>query len=223
MPKVPRNDQEINEFKDRILDVTAAIIREDGFNNLSMRKIGACMNMAAASLYYYFTSKDEIYLAIRMRAGNILHEKLSVAYASSSDLQTKALNMIRAYVEFGLHQSHYYEVMFNSTAPKYSDYKGTALEKAAADERESSLLSLAVLSQCVGDFASAGYDVPEDIKTVQLTLWSQLHGIVSMHNNNLLKNVGYSQEEMGCSLEETVNKVADLFFVMIMSFIEKTL
>ncbi len=214
MPKTPRNDQEINEFKNKIIDVAAQVVKEDGFQNLSLRKIGARMNMAAPSLYYYFANKDEINIAIRKRAGDILYEKISAAYGSVSDLKTKAWNMIRAYVEFGLYTPHYYEVMFDSAAPKYTYYVGTVLEKIAAGERESTLRSLELMSQCVMEFKAAGYNLPQDIGILQISLWSQLHGIVSLYNNGLLDEVGYSRKE-------NVTRVADLFFLLIMSFIEK--
>lgn len=212
MPKAPMNDQELTEFKNKILDVAAQVIREEGFHQLSMRKIAARLNMAAPSLYYYFTNKDDINIAIRMRAGTLLYEHLAAAYEPGQDLKTNARNMLRAYVEFGLYKPHYYEVMFDSTAPKRSDYEGSSLESAAKAELESSLRSLALLGQFVQEFIQAGYPVPDDIETVQLMLWSQLHGIISLHNNKLLS-------EIGCPGEDVVIKVVDLFFKVILSYI----
>lgn len=216
MPKAPMNDQELAEFKNKILDVAAQVIREEGFHQLSMRKIASRLNMAAPSLYYYFTNKDDINIAIRTRAGAILYKELEAAYASSQDLKAKARNMLRAYVEFGLYKPHYYEVMFDSTAPKRSDYEGSALEPAAKAELESSLRSLELIGQFVEEFIRAGYHVPDDIETVQLTLWSQLHGIISLHNNKLLSEIGYPGDDV-------VFKVVDLFFKVILSYIGEDL
>ena len=70
MPKAPMAETEIFKKKERILDIAAEIIMEEGYHSLSMRKIGTKIGMTAANLYNYYSNKDELNIAIRTRAGS---------------------------------------------------------------------------------------------------------------------------------------------------------
>lgn len=207
------NVEELREVKDRILDIAAGIVMEDGFENLSMRKIGGKMGIAAATLYYYYSNKDELNIAIRKRAGELLYDELLEAYGSGKDLKDRAWLMMKAYLEFGVSRPNYYSIMFDSSAPGHSDYLGTKLEAAAREELESSMRSAELMLTCMKEFARAGYGLPADLELVRITLWSELHGLVSLYNNHLLKELGYPSEK-------DVIGAARLFYEFILAIYE---
>ncbi|MBI9089325.1 MAG: helix-turn-helix transcriptional regulator [Desulfobacterium sp.] len=74
------DEAEISIKKEKILDIAAQIIMEDGYQSLSMRKIGLRIGMTAANRYNYYSNKDELNIAIRMRAGRILYGDLLKAH-----------------------------------------------------------------------------------------------------------------------------------------------
>jgi AcrR family transcriptional regulator len=53
--------------KDRILDTALDLFVEQGFDGTSVRQIAEQVGITKAALYYYFTSKDEILMALHMR------------------------------------------------------------------------------------------------------------------------------------------------------------
>ncbi|MCU0596507.1 MAG: TetR/AcrR family transcriptional regulator, partial [Desulfobacterota bacterium] len=63
MPKVTRSSEEIEEVKDQILDEALSILVMDGYDGLSMNRLGAGMNMTAANLYNYYGNKNELLIA----------------------------------------------------------------------------------------------------------------------------------------------------------------
>jgi AcrR family transcriptional regulator len=207
------NVEELQEVRERILDVAAGIVMEDGFDNLSMRKIGSRMGIAAATLYYYYSNKDELNIAIRKRAGELLYDELLEAYESGKDFKDRAWLMIRAYLDFGLSRPNYYSIMFDSSAPKHSDYLGTELEEAARRELESSMRSAELMLRCMNEFVQAGYGLPADLGLTRIALWSELHGLVSLFNNHLLKELGYPSEQ-------DVTEAARLFYDFVLSIFE---
>ncbi len=210
MPKAPMDELEIARMKQDILDVAALIVLEQGYQSMSMRKIGNKMGMTAANLYHYFKNKDEINIAIRKRAGRMLYDELEAAYEKGKDLPEKARIMMKAYVLFGITKPRYYEIMFDASGPKYTDYIGTALEEAAREELESSVKNLEIAGKCVKEFIDAGYGESINPKTAQFALWSQLHGIVSLFNNGLLAQVDDDPEK-------TVEDVIDLAYRLVLT------
>ncbi len=107
----------------------------------------------------------------------------------------RAWLMIEAYMRFGLNEPEYYAIMFDSSAPKHSDYVGTKLEEAAREELQSSLRSMELLTRSMNDIVQEGFELPADLGTVGIAFFSILHGLVSLHNNHLLKEAGYPSEQ----------------------------
>jgi len=56
--------------RERILDAALDLFTEQGFDGTSLRQIAEQLGVTKAALYYHFTSKDDILLALHMR----LHE-----------------------------------------------------------------------------------------------------------------------------------------------------
>ena len=53
-------DRGAGAVRRQVLDTAARLFREDGYSAVSLRGIAAACDMQAGSLYYHFTSKDEI-------------------------------------------------------------------------------------------------------------------------------------------------------------------
>ena len=58
------------DTRDRILDIALDLFTEQGYDGTSLRQIADQLGVTKAALYYHFSSKDEILLALHMR----LHE-----------------------------------------------------------------------------------------------------------------------------------------------------
>ncbi|MFZ5572019.1 MAG: TetR/AcrR family transcriptional regulator [Thermodesulfobacteriota bacterium] len=217
MPKAPMGEAEILVKKEQIIDTAAEVIMEDGFQNLSMRKIGAKIGMTAANLYNYYSNKDELNIAIRTRAGKMLFEALESAYGKGGCIAERIAFMIETYIGFGMFRPNYYSIMFDMPTPKFADYVGSPLEELARKEKESSEESLALLKKCIRDFQDEGYRFPDDTDPflMMVMIWSQLHGLISLYNNKILAEINPLPEKM---LEEA----RDLVHTILFRFIRKS-
>lgn len=209
MPRTSMNDAQISRTREIILDIAADIINDIGYENLSMRKIGSRAGMTAANLYNYYASKDEINIAIRLRAGRILYGALLEGYETGLDLSEKIWLMMKAYIGYGLTKPNYYSIMFDMPTPKYADYVGTPLEALALKEKESSEQSVALLYQCARELKGLGFGIPEDPDLFMTTIWGQLHGLVSLYNNNSLSEIVDDPKE---TIEKAARVAYDIFF-----------
>ena len=190
MPKNPRSESDINAVKEIIRDAALEIILKDGFNALSMRKIGIRTSMTAANIYNYFSNKDEIYLSIQQKGFEILHSRFAEININNDDPMTKLQKMIRTYIDFGINNPDIYEVMFTRNTPKYADYIGTKTETAAKQEKETALLLIEEATKLIETFISKNPEVSvPDIRYRVIQVWTALHGVVSLFNSRVLQEV----------------------------------
>lgn len=195
MPKLQRAPEEVEAFKNQILDVAMEVMKEDGYKHISMRKVAARMNMTAANLYNYYANKDELNLAIQTRVAVILFDMYKDAFGRFDDPWERLVHFIDLYVEFGISCPNYYDIIYSITAPKYADFVGTAAESVALEEKRKALdAALAVLDINVkavvelrkmsGDFSA------EKARLEIMTAWSTLHGMISLHNRGYFEKMG---------------------------------
>jgi len=195
MPKARRDEIEINQVKEKILDHALDILVEDGFSGLSMRKIGLKMGMTAANLYNYYSNKDEIYIALRRRSVSKMQNSADDAYAKGKDPLERLRLMIEAYIHFGLTQPYYYQILLSLEGPKFPDFFGTPMENSAKEAFEHSIEGFESLRRIEKELTAAGYKLPEDTRIFHLACWSQLHGVISLYNNKILAIVHEQPEK----------------------------
>ena len=190
MPKVTRSLKEVDAVRERILVCALKILEKHGYENLSMSKIGHKMKMTAANIYNYYTNKDELLIAIHKRAYGMLYEKLCSAVESAEPPRDRYRNLTDAFVEFGTGNINLYDIMFNRPIKQYSDYIGTPLEELSYDEYHSSLRAFSLTVDVIRDYReSRGNLKPADPKSLAIQCLSALHGIISLHNSGVLRQI----------------------------------
>ncbi len=194
MPKAPRSLEEIEAVREKIIATALSLIIDEGFSNLSMRKIAARLGITATTIYNYVASKDELNLMIRMKGFEILYRSMAQSPGEKTpenDLIARLAAMIRAYATFGITWPDYYDLMFSLPTPKYTDYIGTDIEETARLEKETSLRSFAIVKNEIDTYtASRGLTVDEEtVSYLIIKIWSDLHGIISIFNSRVLYEV----------------------------------
>ena len=151
MPKVTRSVEEVDVIREKILDCAFKILVKNGYESLSMAKIGSKMKMTAANLYNYYSNKDELLIAIQKKAYAMLYDKLSYAVKMSATPLEKYKNLTYAFVSFGTQNINIYDIIFNRPIRQYSDYVDTSQESMSRNEFRSSrqvlLLSIQVIRE----------------------------------------------------------------------------
>lgn len=186
--KKPRNQREIQKIKDLILDKALEIISLRGFSSFTMRAVASQTGMSAPNIYNYFSGKDEIYITLIIQGFQILHQDLQKAARSSGAPVEKAGAMICAYLEFGMNNPSYYDIMFTRPTPKYDDYVGTQFEKLSEIEYNISMDIAQLAQQALMEFFP-GNSNPEEIEKRLVAIWSLIHGMVSLHNSKVMSYV----------------------------------
>jgi len=204
MAKTARRAEEITAIKDSILAAALDIIVNEGFASLSMRKLASRLNMTAANIYNYYSSKDEIYLLIQARGFEKLFVIISNALNNGKEPYAILENTVRLYIDFGIKNPDYYEIMFNRNTPRYADYIGTDMETAAREERNMAML--VVEKALVVIRKAAPYLVESELMYHVIKIWITLNGIVSLSNSRGLMQVEPEVDRLiERIIEETIN------------------
>ncbi len=82
------------------MDCAEDIFLEEGFQAASMSAIAARLGGSKGTLYNYFESKDELFLACVARHCEELHQAMSSLLVEGGDLSETLTKMGRRYVEF---------------------------------------------------------------------------------------------------------------------------
>ena len=190
MPKITRSVEEVDAVREQILDCALKILVKNGYENLSMAKLGSKMNMTAANIYNYYASKDELLIAIHKKTYAMLLTKMRNAVEAADTPLQRFWNMINAFVEFGTHNINIYDVMFNRPIKQFIDYIGTPLEEVSSDEFHSSLQALDFAVGIIRDYLETRPDInSDDAKFLTIQNISAMHGIISLHNSRVLDQI----------------------------------
>lgn len=190
MPKMPMTREEIDNTRARILDTALDIIITEGFNHLSVRKIASRLGVTATTIYNYYTNKNEINLMIRIRGFEKLYGLLKKHADPFHDIESKIKALVLAYIEFGLNNPSYYDIMFNLHTPKYLDYVGTEIEPLAYTEKQNALKCLSLFTETIGAYLPMkGKRKNHFILYQVVKFWADLHGLVTLTNSRLFHEV----------------------------------
>ncbi|MBU3915354.1 TetR/AcrR family transcriptional regulator [bacterium] len=190
MPKPVRSLEEVEEVKNRILDTATIIIHEQGFDNLSMRKIASRLGMTAANIYNYYSNQDELYLSIQIKGFTLFNDYVQKVYDAYDDPVERLGKLIIAYIDFGINNPGYYEIILDSNTPRYHDYVGSNMEALAYVDKQLALKLLGKAHSALEDIAEKTGRFPkEEAFYRSLQLWTSVHGIVTLRNRRIWQEV----------------------------------
>lgn len=206
MTKPPRPQHEVEEVKENILQNALKIIIDEGYPQMTMRKIAGKSDMSATNLYNYFANKDEIYLSLVIRGFEQLRESFDDICSQTEKAHPleRGRQLIRAYLKFGIENRHYYEIMFTRPTPKFNDYVGTPLEELAMVEMGHSMKIAHTVAETVGRILHVEDLESRKIKHKVMQLWSLVHGMVSLYHSNIAEYVVDDQKALFESLENDI-------------------
>lgn len=192
----------MEQAKARILDAALALFRRLDYGQVSIRKVAAKAGCSPATIYNYYPSKDALYLDV-LKSG---FEILLASFRAGADLN-RPLESIRELARrlwrFSLDYPAYYDLMFTLPVPKYLDYVGTDMERAAAEEKAVAVANLDLAQSLVEAAVAKGELAPTlDPRAAALLLMSAAHGVISLHRSGVMAEIDAAGEETYLSVVE---------------------
>lgn len=171
---LPMPDARTNgsDLRRTILDRTRHLLVEEGYNNLSMRKIARAVGCSATSIYLHFENKDALFHALIDEGFARLNETVQDSAAAHADPVSRLEALSRRYVYFGLDNPEYYEIMFMLHPERMARYPAAKYRRARRN--------LDLFAEALHDGVEAGQFDVDDPAVAASVLWAALHGAVSL-------------------------------------------
>jgi AcrR family transcriptional regulator len=103
-------------LRDDILRAALHLVEQRGPAGITMREVAAELGYSATAIYQHFSSKEDLLLALKLQAGDLLADRMEVARREPT-LEEQLHVMAHRYLEFGLENSAYYRLIFQDVLP----------------------------------------------------------------------------------------------------------
>jgi AcrR family transcriptional regulator len=159
------------ETRINILDASLDIVKEEGWQSLSMRKIADRIEYTAPIIYEYFANKEAILLELTRKGYCLLSQRMREARDQNEQPEAQLEAMWMAYWNFAFEQPHYYQLMFGV------EMNCCALQDQLPEGTSPYDLIVAPIMQLMG----INDDEDEAVCTKYYTYWSVIHGLISIN------------------------------------------
>ena len=171
-----RKERQKEELKAKILEAAKELFMLKGFEDTSIRNIAEKIEYSPTTIYLYFKDKDDIFYALHMEGFTLLNQYFRpLGHVEDPFERLKAIN--KAYINFALENGEFYGLMFIIRSPMNSLSK----DDSSWDEGNRAFdFLLNTVNQCI----SKGYFKGMNPEVLAFTVWSMVHGIVSLEIRN---------------------------------------
>lgn len=182
-----RREKEKSEMKKNILKAANEIIKEEGIDNLSIRKIAKKIDYSAPIVYHYFKDKEDIINTIMIRGYQKIMREIASSQKNYKNPKENLEKGIRRYIEISLESSYEYKSILLNSSKEILDYTAL-LFKGAASKRQ----GIAMLCNSIKDiFESEGRDIDDNVIELKAQIiWVSMFGLIMklIVENNINKN-----------------------------------
>lgn len=169
-----RREREKENLRQEILDAAREMFANEGYQNVSMRKIADKIEYSPTTIYLYFKDKSDLLHQICEETFARLGQRVSEIAAGEPDALQSLRKGLRAYIEFGLEHPNHYEVTFITPLIENAEGDKHSFEDSLGQR------AFGFLSQGVADAISAGKLKKGDVDLISQTLWAGIHGLTSL-------------------------------------------
>ena len=175
MGSVERRERERQETRGAILGAARSILGERGYDGLTMRAVADRIEYTPAALYKHFTDREQLVRELCaddfFGFNKIVRERSGSTKLDAKDPHGVLRALGHAYAEFALRYPEQYRVMFMTPLPV------DQTEVASGDPEEDAYMTTL---RAVQDSQRLGAFPRLDASLVAQTLWSTIHGVVSI-------------------------------------------
>lgn len=166
-------ERQNGDLRRLILDTTRHLLVQEGYQNLSMRKIARAIDYSATSIYLHFDNKDALLHALIDEGMSRLYETLKQVCARHPQNCVDRLEALcRRFIQFGLDNPEYYEIMFLLHPER--------MERYPAEKYRRARRNLDVIAETLAAGSDEEVFAVEDPRVAASTVWASLHGAVSL-------------------------------------------
>jgi len=181
------------ETRENILDAALEIVKEEGWQSLSMRKIADKIEYTAPIIYEYFANKEGILLELTRTGYIILGKDLREIMAKHTDPVIQLEAMWIGYWNFAFDNKELYRLMYGV------DMICCDMKKSMPEAEASNRLFFETIEKVIAKENNS----EELVCRKFYTFWSVIHGLISIN----LVNKGRGQEMNELILKDAIKGI----------------
>jgi len=187
------------ETRLNILDAALDIVKEEGWNSLSMRKIADKIEYTAPIIYEYFANKEGILLELTRKGYIILAGEVRTALSKHDNSADQLEAMWIAYWNFAFKYKELYQLMYGVDM-NCCELKKSMPESAMVDDLIYDVIEeLIDVDNRSEDFVCRKY----------YTFWSIIHGLISINLVNKGRNEEMNQRILKDAIKGIIKYIND--------------
>lgn len=172
-----RKEKQKQEIRKAILDASMKLFVEQGYENVSIRKIADLIEYSPTTVYLYFKDKNEILFQLHEIGFHKMAEYNAELWTIKNPL-VRLHKMGEFYMKFGLENPAFYDLMFILNAPM------EALQVVEKCEWKSGDQALGKLKETIQECMDKDMIEKGDVDAISMAFWSLVHGMVSLAIRN---------------------------------------
>lgn len=180
-----------DEVRSSILTTAWQMVKVDGWQSLSIRRIADAIEYSVPVIYDHFQNKEAILMEFARDGFRMLSKKIQQAKEKATDPAEQLKIIADAYWNFAFKNKEYFQLMYGLGMP------GCEIEKCFPERVDFRSL---VMEPITAIIAKSKYpDANPCLK--YYTFWSILHGLISIKN---MKNSNVSDEVNKLVLDDAI-------------------
>lgn len=170
-----RRLREKEAVRNQILTAATELFVEEGYDNVSMRKIADRIEYAPSTIYLYFQDKEQLFSTIAVEVFQELTERITAIEALDISAIEKLRRGMRIYIDFGIEHPHHYRLTFGPVPVSVPETPDRIQPCDAAGHACFDTLRRA-LQRCIdsGDIEVANLEV------LAQSVWTMIHGVTDL-------------------------------------------
>ena len=173
-----RKIRQREEVRCSILTAAWQLVKEEGWQSLSIRKIADAIEYSVPVIYDHFENKEAILLEFTKKGFRLLTEQLENASKGQRDPERQLEEMAHAYWQFAFENKEYYQLMYGVGMP--------GCETVKRVEELNRFITL--IKSAIESLAEKNGTNNIDPFLKLHTFWSMLHGLISINMLNKESN-----------------------------------
>jgi AcrR family transcriptional regulator len=211
-----RKEREKEHRREEIISAAQKVFFEKGLQVATMDEIAEAAELSKGTLYLYYKSKEDLYLAVMMRGINIL----ATMFAEAASAKIPPVMQIRklgdAYYEFFKQHRNYFRMFYFFQHPQFHTQVSSEMMHSCTEENQK-------VWKIVFDTIARGIqegEIRSDINPVEtaVVLWSSSNAIMMRMDMQM----EYFREQMNVDLEQVMHKSSALLLESLMTEAAKT-
>ena len=175
-----RSDHSRDQIHEMALSATERIVREQGYQGLSARKVAGAIGYTVGTLYLVFDNLDDLILQVNGRTLDRLYARMVQEQAKQKQAKERLLQLGHSYIQFACEEPHTWQMIF--------EHRLTG-EREIPEWFQLKVARMFALVE-TGLEPLAAQHSPGEIALAARALWSGVHGVCILAVSDKLDVVG---------------------------------